>query len=97
MALEKIEVEVAKESNDVLKLILEAVKLFKAGKSWQDMGELLDELMGAIQGADQIPQEYKDNAGSVYRAGGLFLADLGEVLAAPKEEAPADPAPAPAE
>ena len=56
MAIEKIEINYAKELADVFKLIKELVKCIKEKG---DYTSLVDELVTAINGVDDIPAEFK--------------------------------------
>lgn len=57
MAIEKKEVEYAKEIDDVMVLVYEVVKVIKEKGNY---AELVDELVAAVSGADQIKDELKD-------------------------------------
>lgn len=61
MAIEKKEIDFAKELGDVMALLTEIVKHFKAGKKPAELPELLDELVTAVTGIDQLDDELKEN------------------------------------
>jgi hypothetical protein len=62
MAIEKKEIEFAKEVDDALVFLVELVKDIKAGKNAaQIAAENLPGLMNAIGSADQIPEEFKSS------------------------------------
>lgn len=58
MAIEKKEVEIAEELNDVMILVKEIVKVIKEKG---DYASLIDELVAAVNGIDEIPAEFKEN------------------------------------
>jgi septation ring formation regulator EzrA len=82
--IEKREVEVAKEIDDVGILIVSLVTDIKAGKDPVSIGqENLDELMAAIKGIDQVDEEIADNLKIALstigaRAGELAYAIIGK-------------------
>lgn len=81
MAVEKKEIEYAKELGDVMVLVVELVKDIKAGK---DVGAITSEnlphLINAIQGADQIPAEAKASREVALQTMGLHTGELAGVL-----------------
>lgn len=61
MAVKQVTVNVAKELDDVLALVVDVVKQVKAGKSALELAALeLPALVSAINGLDQIPAELAD-------------------------------------
>ena len=82
MAIEKKEVEFAKEIDDVLVLMTELIKVVKTKGEYT---ELMDELITAINGADQIPAEAENLSvllGTVgLRVGGIVDAFKAEPAA----------------
>lgn len=91
MAIEKRELDVAKECDDVMVLVVELVKDLKAKKEMaQVVAENLPHLMTALDGVQNLPEEVKAHRGAVmatvgYRAGELTDALIGEEEAAPAE------------
>lgn len=82
MAKEKKEIEYSKETDDVLVAIVELVKDVRAKKPISQLaGENLQNLINAVGGADQIPDEEKDRKVFLqtigYRTGELADALLG--------------------
>jgi len=92
MAIEKKELDYAKEAGDVMNLVVEVVKHFKAKKSLGEAAELMDELMAAVSGIDQLDDEWKENRMAVVNAVYCGASELVDVFASKEEEAPA-PAP----
>jgi len=57
--IEQREVAYAKELGEVAKLLVEIVKVAKSEpKEW---GSLIDDLVVAVEGAQNIPAEFKEN------------------------------------
>lgn len=56
--IRKVEIEQAKELNDVMDLV---VAVIATVKSKGDYSELLDELIAAIEGVGEIDDEFKEN------------------------------------
>ena len=83
MAIEKKEIEFAKELDDVMVLFVELVKGIK---NKGDYTALLDELIGAINGADDIDDEVKANLKASINTVTLRANDIAEVFYAKKEE-----------
>lgn len=57
MAIIKNELEIAKELDDVMVLVIEVVKTIKGKGEYAD---LIDELISAVNGVDDIPNEIKN-------------------------------------
>lgn len=88
MAIEKIEVEIAKEAADVMDLLISVVKDIKAGKSAMEISTgALPELMAAIAGADQIAGEVVASAAFARTIG----MKCGELIDAFMQKKPAAP------
>jgi hypothetical protein len=100
MAIEKREVDVAKEIDDVMKAVVEIVKDVKEKKSVADIAmENMQNLIDALSGVDQMGSELEENRAAAMSTVALRVAELADLLLAPKEEpaseepaAPADPA-----
>jgi len=91
MAIEKREAEYAKESDDVLALVVKIVKEAKAGKSVAEIGaSSLEELVTAVAGADQIPGEARQSPSALSRTVHDRAWEIADALSA---EAPEDPEP----
>lgn len=91
MAIQKKEVEYAKEIGDVMVLIVELVKDVKAKKAMSElMSENLPHLINAIGGVDQVPAEIAEHKVVALQTVGLHI---GELAAAILAEAPAAPVP----
>lgn len=73
MAIEKKEIEYAKEIGDVLVLVKEIVKTIKEKK---DYTALLPALISAVDGATNIDEEVKENKAAV---AGTVSYHLGEI------------------
>lgn len=85
MALVQVSVSVPKELSEVANLIVELVKDVKAGKDISKIGEEnLSNLLKAIEGVDQIPQEVKDNVGESAVCAGLLGGQVIAELVKPK-------------
>jgi len=81
MALVKKEVEIAKEADDVLALVVELVKDLKAGKDIAAIGaENLPLLLQAVAGLDQVGAELADKQ-AVATTVSLRVAELVAALA----------------
>lgn len=87
MAVVKKEVDYAKECGDVMVLVVEVVKHFKAGKGLAEATELLDELMGAISGVDQVDDEWKADKVAVLNAVLVHAGELAGVFMAEESQA----------
>jgi hypothetical protein len=74
MGIEKKEIEVAKELADVGTLLVEIVKVIKKK---EEMGGLVDDLVEAINGIDQLDDEFKANRGVAVTT---LTYKLGEVI-----------------
>ena len=81
----KKEVEYAKEAGDIMALAVAVVKHFKDGKSVAQATELLDELMIAVNGVDQIDDEWAASKSAVLNAVLLGASEMTEALMAKKE------------
>ena len=80
MELVKKEVELPKESVEAMELVLSLVKGIKAKKDVTALvAENLQPLMLAIQGAEQIPAELKDNKMAIKLAG-FYVGELASEL-----------------
>ena len=86
MAIENKTVVHAKEAGDVMALAVGVVKHFKEGKGLAEAAELLDDLMLAVQGVDQVDDEWKLNKAAVFNAVLLGASELVEVLLHKEEE-----------
>lgn len=80
MAVEQKTVMHGKEASDVMAFIVEIVRHFKEGKSLSEITELIDELIEAINGIDQLDDEFKSNRQAVLNSILLGASDLVEVL-----------------
>jgi len=89
MAIEQKSIAIAKEADDVMKLVVEVVKHFRAGKGIKEAAELLDELMAAIAGADQIDDELRANKEAVFNAVLIGASSIVAELLKEKDPAPA--------
>ena len=76
----KKEIMIAKELDDVMVLFVELVKTIK---NKGDYTSLLDELIGAINGADEILVEVKENLKASIDTVMLRANDIAEVFYAP--------------
>lgn len=77
MAIVKMELDVAKESKDVMDLLVVLVKDIRAKKTIAEISaDALPKLMGAIDGVNQIPDEVKDRKVVMATAG----YSLGEIV-----------------
>lgn len=86
MAIEKIEIEIAKEASDVMKLLVVLAKDIKQGKSVTEIGaDALPKLMAAIDGIEGISGEVGTEAFS--RTIGLHFGELVDALIKPKPAA----------
>lgn len=75
----EIKVEVPKELNDCLVMLVELVKDIKDKKELAVIvSENLPNLIAAIDGAQKIPEELKGPG--VYKAAGLFAGEIVEAL-----------------
>ena len=63
--IEKKELDYAKEAGDVVKLLVAIAEHFKMGKSVAESYDLLDEVMAALKGMDQIDDEYEVSKSAV--------------------------------
>ena len=80
MAVVEKSVLVGKEVDDVMRFVVASVKHFKDGKGVAESVELLDELMSAVTGMDQLDNELAENKSAVYNSVLLGAADLVAVL-----------------
>lgn len=81
MAIEQKQVEIAKEVDDVLELLVAIVRDLKAKKDTNALlSDNLPKLLDAITGVDQLDDELKQNRPQVMNAAGLRIAELVEVL-----------------
>lgn len=81
MALVKKEVEIAKELDDVMALVVELVKDIKAGKGAAELAsENIGNLMTAVSGIDQVQDELKLNKQAAVQGVALRVAELVSVL-----------------
>ena len=80
MAIEKKSIDYAKEAGDIMDLSVAVIAHFKAGKSVSDAAELLDELMVAIAGSDQIDDEWEANREAVFNAVALGSVKIAGAL-----------------
>lgn len=77
MAIEKKEIDFAKETDDVMKLVVELVKTIKEKG---DYANLLDELIEAINGIDEVSAEYKSNLKAVINTVQLNVTDIAMIF-----------------
>lgn len=77
----------AKELDDVMVLIVELVKVIK---NKGDYTELMDELINAINGIDEIDEEYKENLIVAIQTITHRTAEIADVFIK-KEEKPVEP------
>lgn len=85
LSIIKKEVSVAKEMGEAIDLLIGVVQDVKAGKSAMEIGMgRLDDLIAAINGADKIDDEVRENQEAALNTVGLGLARLGNVLLKPK-------------
>ena len=83
----KTEVSISKDVDDIFLLLLEIVKLRKAGKNALEIGgSILDELMEAIDGISNISDDLKEDMAAVIRTGAVRSADIVAVLMAPSAD-----------
>ena len=84
--IKDVTVKRAEETNDVMELFVEAIKVIRNGG---DYASLLDELIAAINGATEIDDEFaEDMAVAINTVGGRS----GDIVAAFKKiEVPAEP------
>lgn len=81
MAIEKRECEVAKEVDDVLKLVVELVADLKAGKDVAAItSENLSGLMLAIEGINQVGDEISSNRKVVLSTVGARAGELADAI-----------------
>ena len=79
-----VQVEVAKEIDDVLVLVKELVADIKAKKDAATlMAENIQHLMTAIEGIDKIPQELKEELSEVIMSGMVRTGEIIKVLVTP--------------
>lgn len=80
MALEKREIEIAKETDDVMVLLIGIVKAAKAKKGVSEIAASeLQDFLAAVSGADQIPSEAK-SPDAISRTVGMRLGELVAAL-----------------
>jgi len=91
MAIEKKQIEFAKELDDALLLLIQVVKDAKSGKSPAEIASgSLPAFLAAVQGIDQVDDEMTANPAAFfstigYRGGELAAAFLKKAPAAPNE------------
>ena len=86
------QVQIAEESDDILKLLISIAEDAKAGKPILEIATgSLDEFIKAVEGADDIDDEVTENTQAVIRTVGLRVGDLVGVLLKKKHHA--DPKP----
>ena len=79
-----VQVEVAKEIDDVLVLVKELIADIKAKKDAAAlMAENIQGLMTAIEGIDKIPQELKEELAEVIMSGMVRTGEIIKVLVTP--------------
>lgn len=75
------QVDIAKEVDDVLSLVVHLVKEIKAGK---DVGAIVagsvQPLIEAVSGVDQVAGELQANRRAAYNSASLRLAEMVDVL-----------------
>lgn len=85
MAIQKKEVEFAKELDDAMFLIVELVKDIKAGKEMTVIAaENLPNLINAVSGAEQIGEEVSTSMSVAVQTVTFRVADLVAAFVAPK-------------
>ncbi len=77
MAIQKKEVEYAKEADDVMALFIETVKNRKQGKP---VTELFDELMAAIGGIEEVPAEAAEHRKVLLQTIGFRTGELADAF-----------------
>lgn len=81
MAVVKKDVEIAKEVDDVLGLVVHIIQEAKAGK---DVGSIMagsvQKLIDAVSGVDQVAVELESARKAVYNTAALRLADVVDAL-----------------
>jgi hypothetical protein len=81
MAVEQRQVMIAKEVDDVALLLVEIVKQVKSGKPVAEMAAgVMDELVQAISGVDQIDDEWKEDRSAVMATMGYRLGELTDAI-----------------
>ena len=91
MAIEKKEVEYAKEIGDVFVAVESMIADLKAKKPLAEIAAgNLGKLMTAVEGADQMDDEAQANAAAAYGTVGYHTGRLAALFTAPKPEAPAE-------
>lgn len=78
MGLVKKEVEICKETQEVLELLVGIVKCIKKKEDWTS---LVDELVSAVEGMSEIPDEVKSTKEFISTIG-LSVADFVEAFSA---------------
>lgn len=77
MAIEKKEIEYAKEIDDVMVLVVKTVKTIKEKG---DYAALIPELIAAVNGADQMDDEFKANQMVAIKTVNLRAYDIAEIF-----------------
>lgn len=81
MAIEKKEVDIAKEVDDVGRLLVELVADIRAKKSVTEIaGENIQNLIDAINGIDQVDDEIKANRKVVMATIGARTGELADAI-----------------
>lgn len=84
----KVETTISKDVDDIFALLMEIIRLRKAGKGPMEIASgALDELMEAIDGIGNIDDDWKEDMAAVMRTGAIRAADIAALLM----EKPAEP------
>ena len=75
--IEKREINIAREIDDVFVLVIEVIKVVRNGGEYTN---LIDELINAVNGIDDIPEELKDLK-AVINTVGVRVGDIVEAFA----------------
>lgn len=85
--IEDKQLPMAKETDDVLTMIVELIEDIKAGKSYMTIaGENLPNLKDALDGIDKIDDEYKEDMRVALATIGYRSGEIAGVLLKKKEE-----------
>jgi hypothetical protein len=79
--LKEVNVQIAKELDEVFLMLNEVIRLVKAG---EPITNALDELVVAIDGVSEVPQGFQENLLASLRTVTLRAADTVEMLLRPK-------------
>lgn len=85
MGMKEIKVTVPKELDDVFELVEQLVIVMKAGG---EFATVVDELLAAVTGIDQVPGEVSADPYAVARLGALRAVKMVEILTKKEEVQP---------